>query len=58
MIKNYDYDYDSDSEAESKSNAKNTSLWINLNKNVIDYYWWLFAIIDHCSFIIDDYFLL
>ena len=38
-LKESDCDYDSDSEAESKSNAKITSFWINLNKNVIDYYW-------------------
>ena len=38
-LKESDCDYDSGSEAESKSNAKITSFWINLNKNVIDYYW-------------------
>ena len=37
--KDYDYDSDLDSEAESKSMLKKTSFWINLNKNVIDYYW-------------------
>ena len=40
-LKDYDYDYDSDSEVESKPNAKimtklkKTSLWRDLNKNVI-----------------------
>ena len=34
MAKINDYDYDSDSEVQSKSNAKRTSFWINVNKNV------------------------
>ena len=38
-LKDFDYDYDSSSEVESKSNSEKTSFWMNLNKNVIDYYW-------------------
>ena len=34
-LKDYDYDFDSDSEVKSKSMLKKTSLWRNLNKNVI-----------------------
>ena len=59
MAKLKDSDSDSDSEVESKPNAKKTSLWKNLNKNVIiiddlfvntmiiDVYWWLLVIIDN-----------
>ena len=63
-LKDSDYDYDSDldSEAESKSMLEKTSFWINVNKNILDDYWWLIIVIDDywllLIIIIDDYLLL